>query len=82
MVIKSFKLFINEGELFNNINSLDIIECIKNKGVIKAKLVKNNTEHNPDDELVPYNYDNGQIEVEYNGNIYYVDIKDVTYVNF
>lgn len=82
MIIKKFTQFINETELYNNINSIDIIECIKNKGIIKAKLLKNNSEYNSDEELTPYNYENGEVQVEYKGGIYYVNIDDVIYVQY
>lgn len=82
MRVMKFNKFISESEIFHNITENDIIECIKNKGVIKAKYLKNNQVYDSDTEIKPLNYDNGEIEVEYNGDIYYVSLEDVIYLNF
>lgn len=82
MGLMKFNKFISESEIFHNITEADIIECIKNKGVIKAKYLKHNTTYNSDMEIKPLNYDNGEIEVEYEGDIYYVSLSDVIYLNF
>ncbi len=74
--MKYVKLF--EDFKVNNITQEDIINCIKKRGVIYSSIVKKLVRKDPKDPLFPVSIDeDGLITIEYEGNEYEVDLKDV-----
>jgi hypothetical protein len=79
-LFEDFKINNNTGEL---IKKEDIIECIKNKGVIYSNIVINKANNDPDKPLIPTSIDeDGLITVNYDNKLYSVNIKDVNKIEF
>jgi hypothetical protein len=63
---------------YDNITLDDIINCISNGGFIYSKIVKGLPDNDPDKPLKPVDVDDdGLITIDYEGNLYSVDLKDV-----
>lgn len=73
--MKYLKIF--EDFKYNNITSDDIVNCIKNNGILYADIINNFPDNDPNDELIPVSVDNDTVTVEFNGNNYEVNIKNV-----
>lgn len=81
--IKLFEDFKSNNEEGNLITLDDIINCIKNNGVIYATIIKNLPDNDPEEPLKPLSVDDdGLITIEYNDNEYEVDIKNVKNIEF
>jgi hypothetical protein len=81
--IKLFEDFKKNNESGTLITVDDIIQCIKNDGVIYATIVKDFPNNDPDEPLNPINVDNdGTITVEYDGNEYEVNLKNVEKIDY
>ena len=74
-LFEEFKKNNLEGTL---ITQDDIINCIKNRGLIYATIVKDFPENDPQEGLNPVDIDeDGLITVEIDNREYYVDLNDV-----
>ena len=74
-LFEDFKMNNREGTI---ITQDDIINCIKNKGVIYATIIHNFPDNNPKDPITPVDIDeDGLITVEINGKEYTIDLNDV-----
>jgi len=74
-LFEEFKKNNLEGTL---ITQDDIINCIKNRGLIYATIVKEFPENKPEEGLNPVDIDeDGLITVEIDNREYYVDLNDV-----
>ena len=74
-LFEEFKKNNLEGTL---ITQDDIINCIKNRGLIYATIVKDFPENDPKEGLNPVDIDeDGLITVEIDNRAYYVDLNDV-----
>ena len=74
-LFEEFKKNNLEGTL---ITQDDIINCIKNRGLIYATIVKDFPENDPKEGLNPVDIDeDGLITVEIDNREYYVDLNDV-----
>jgi hypothetical protein len=72
---ENFKMNNNQGDL---ITQDDIINCIKNSGVIYATIIIDSPGNDPETPLRPISIDDdGLITIELDNNEYYVDLKDV-----
>lgn len=81
--IKLFEDFKSNNEEGNLITLDDIINCIKNNGVIYTTIIKNLPDNDPEEPLKPLSVDDdGLITIEYNDNEYEVDIKNVKNIEF
>jgi hypothetical protein len=68
---------------YDSITLDDIINCISNGGFIYSKIVKGLPDNDPDKPLKPVDVDDdGLITIEYEGNLYSVDLKDVDKVDY
>lgn len=75
------KLF--EDFKVNNFTIEDIIKCIKDNGVIYATIVKDLPDNDPKEPLRAVSVDDdGLITIEFDGNEYQVDIKDVEKIEY
>lgn len=71
-------LKLYENFKVNNIKPIDIINCIRNGGSILTSIVKECPNHNPKLPLYPMDIsETGDITVEIDSKIYYVDIDDI-----
>jgi hypothetical protein len=76
--IKLFEDFKNNNEEGTLITQDDIINCIKNNGVIYATIVHDFPDNNPEEPLKPVDIDeDGLITVEIDSKEYTVDLNDV-----
>ena len=74
-IFEDFKKNNEEGTL---IKEDDIINCIKNKGLIFSTIVHDFPENNPKEGMTPVDIDkDGLITVEIDGKQYNVDLNDV-----
>lgn len=74
--MKWIKIF--EDFKVNNITVDDVINCIKNGGVIYATIIKDLPDNDPKVSLTPVSIDeDGLITIEFEGNEYEVNLKDV-----
>ena len=81
--IKLFEDFKQNNEEGTLITMDDIINCIKNKGVIYATIIKEYPGNDPKDPITPIDIDeDGLITVDIDGNEYYVDLDDVEKIEF
>lgn len=79
--MKWMKLF--EDFKVNNFTIEDIIKCIKDNGVIYATIVKDLPDNDPKEPLRAVSVDDdGLITIEFDGNEYQVDIKDVEKIEY
>ncbi len=81
--IKFFEDFKQNNEEGSLISIDDIINCIKDNGVIYTSIIKNLPDNDPEEPLKPLSIDNdGLITIDYDGNEYEVDIKNVKKIEF
>lgn len=73
-------IYIKTFENFKvkNITEDDVIECIKNGGYIYSTIIRNFPENDPEEPLKALSIDeDGLITIEFDGNEYEVDLKNV-----
>ena len=76
--IKLFEDFKN-----NNEEGTLIINCIKNRGVIYATIIKDHPGNDPEEPITPVDIDeDGLVTVEYEGKEYTIDLKDIEKIEF
>jgi hypothetical protein len=76
--MKLFEDFKKNNEEGTLITQEDIINCIKNRGLIYATIVHDFPENKPEEGMTPVDIDqDGLITVEINGKEYNVDLNDV-----
>jgi hypothetical protein len=81
--IKLFEDFKQNNEEGTLITIDDIINCIKERGVIYATIIKEFPENDPKDPITPVDIDeDGLITVEIEGKEYYVDLENVEKIEF
>lgn len=81
--IKLFEDFKQNNEEGTLITMDDIINCIKEKGVIYATIIKDYPENNPKDPITPVDIDeDGLVTVEINGKEYYIDLDKVEKIEY
>ncbi len=81
--IKLFENFINNNNASDLISKESIIKCIKNKGVIYSDVIINKANNDPDKPLIPTSIDgDGLITINYDNQLYSVELKDVKKVEF
>ena len=79
-LFEDFKKNNIEGTL---ITQDDIINCIKKRGLIFATIVRDFPENNPEEGMNPVDIDeDGLVTVEYEGNEYTIDLKDIEKIEF
>ena len=79
--MKRIKLY--EDFKVNNITSEDIEKCIQDGGVIYSEIVKEFPDNDPKKPLSPVDIgEDGEITINVDGNLYYVDLDDVKRVEF
>jgi len=79
-LFEDFKQNNAEGTL---ITIDDIINCIKERGVIYSTIIKEYPGNDPKDPITPVDIDeDGLITVEIDGGEYYVDLNDVEKIEF
>ena len=80
--IKLFEDFKNNNKEGSLITVNDIINCINNNGVLFTKIIKNLPNDN-EIELKPLSVDDdGLITIEYGGNDYEVELKNVDKIQY
>ena len=81
--IKLFEDFKKNNEEGTLITQADIINCIKERGLIYATIVKDFPENKPEEGMIPIDIDeDGLITVEIDGKEYNVDLNDVEKIEF
>lgn len=81
--IKLFEDFKQNNEEGTLITMDDIINCIKEKGVIYATIIKDYPENDPKEPITPVDIDeDGLVTVEINGKEYYIDLDKVEKIEF
>ena len=81
--IKLFEDFKQNNEEGTLITIDDIINCIKNRGVIYATIIKEYPGNNPKDPITPIDIDeDGLITVDIDGGEYYVDLDQVEKIEY
>jgi hypothetical protein len=74
--MKYIKFF--EDFKVKNISVEDILNCIEKGGVVFATIINNFPGNDPDEPLNPLSVDeDGTITVEFNGNNYEVELKNI-----
>lgn len=77
---EDFKVNNQEGTL---ITIDDIINCIKNDGVIYATIIKNLPDNDPKEPLSPVSIDDdGLVTIEYDGSEYEIKLDNIEKVEF
>ena len=77
---EDFKTNNQEGSL---ITIDDIIDCIKNDGVIYATIIKNLPDNDPEEPLTPVSVDDdGLVTIEYDGSEYEIKLDNIEKVEF
>lgn len=77
---EDFKTNNQEGSL---ITIDDIIDCIKNDGVIYATIIKNLPDNDPKEPLSPVSIDDdGLVTIEYDGSEYEIKLDNIEKVKF
>jgi hypothetical protein len=72
---EDFKTNNQEGSL---ITIDDIIDCIKNDGVIYATVISNLPDNDPNEQLKPVSVDDdGLVTIEYDGSEYEVKLENI-----
>ena len=72
---EDFKTNNQEGSL---ITIDDIIDCIKNDGVIYATIIKNLPDNDPKEPLSPVSIDDdGLVTIEYDGSEYEIKLDNI-----
>jgi len=81
--IKLFENFRKNNEDGSLITLEDVINCIKNGGVVYATIIKDLPDNDPEESLRPVSVDNdGLVTIEYEGNEYEVDIKSIKKIEY
>jgi hypothetical protein len=81
--IKLFEDFKQNNEEGTLITIDDIINCIKERGVIYSTIIKEYPGNNPKDPITPVDIDeDGLNTVEIDGGEYYVDLDDVEKIEY
>ena len=81
--LKLFEDFKNNNEEGSLITIDDIIKCIKDNGSIYATIVHNFPNNDPKEPLRPVDIDeDGLITVDYDGEQYEVDLRDVEKIEY
>lgn len=76
----NIKLNNQDGDL---IKVDDIINCIKNDGVIYATIIKNLPDNDPKEPLSPVSIDDdGLVTIEYDGSEYEIKLDNIEKVEF
>jgi len=79
-LFEDFKMNNIEGDI---ITADDIINCIKERGVIYSTIIKNFPGNDPKDPIRPVDIDeDGLITVEIDGKEYLVDLDDVEKIEY
>lgn len=61
----------------------DIIKCIKNRGLVYATIIKNYPNNDPTFGHTPVDIDDDDlVTIEYDGNEYCIDLKNIEKVEF
>lgn len=81
--LKLFEDFKNNNEEGSLITIEDIIKCIRDNGSIYATIVHNFPNNDPKEPLRPVDIDeDGLITVDYDGEQYEVDLRDVEKIEY
>lgn len=81
--LKLFEDFKNNNEEGSLITIEDIIKCIKDNGCIYSTIVHNFPNNDPKEPLRPVDIDeDGLITVDYDGEQYEVDLRDVEKIEY
>lgn len=81
--LKLFEDFKNNNEEGSLITIEDIIKCIRDNGSIYATIVHNFPNNDPKEPLRPVDVDeDGLITVDYDGEQYEVDLRDVEKIEY
>lgn len=81
--IRLFEDFKENNEEGSIVTVDDIIECIKNDGVVYATIIKNLPDNDPEEPLRPLSVDDdGLVTIEYDNSEYEVELKDVKRIEF
>jgi hypothetical protein len=79
--MKYIKLF--EDFKVKNITIEDVMTCISSGGVLYATIVRNLTNNDPSEPLCPLSVDeDGLVTVEFEGNDYEVELKNIDKVEW
>lgn len=79
--MKHLKLF--EDFKVKNITIDDVILCIKKGGSIRATIVKDLPDNDPDESYKPVSVDEqGLVTIVYDGKEYEIDLKDVEKIEY
>ena len=81
--LKLFEDFKNNNEEGSLITIEDIIKCIRDNGSIYATIIHNFPNNDPKEPLRPVDIDkDGLITVDYDGEQYEVDLRDVEKIEY
>lgn len=81
--IKLFEDFKKNNEEGLLITAEDIVKCISENGRVYATIIHDLPDNNPDEPLRPIDVDkDGQVTVEFDGNEYTVDLRDIEKIEF
>ncbi len=80
-IYEDFKKNNQEGSLITND---DIINCIRNNGIVYATIIKDLQDNNPSKALKPVSIDDdGLVTIQYDdGNEYEVSLKNIEYIEY
>ena len=81
--IKLFEDFKNNNQEGTLITFDDVMNCIKNGGVIYSTIIKGLPGNDPDEPLKPVDIDNdGLVTIEYDGSEYTINLKDIEKIEY
>lgn len=81
--IKIFEDFKYNNQTGNNLTLDDIIDCIKNNGIIYSDIIINLPNNNSEIPLIPTSVDgDGLITIKYKNKLHYVNLSDVKKIEF
>ena len=81
--IKLFETFKNNNIEGSLITKQDIIDCIRNGGVVYATIIKNLPNNKPDNPLKVVSIDDdGLVTVEFNGSEYDISLKNIEKIDY
>lgn len=81
--IKLFENFRKNNEDGSLITLEDVINCIKNGGVVYATIIKDLPDNDPEESLRPVSVDNdGLVTIEYEGNEYEIELSNISKIEF
>lgn len=81
--IKLFEDFKQNNQAGGLITIDDIINCIKEKGVIYTTIIKDYPNNDPRDPITPVDIDkDGLIAVEIDNKEFYIDLTDVEKIEY